>query len=100
MTGAPGHLSAGARRAWDEIEAGLQGGLDGVEAMAVESYAVAVARMRDAQSRVDLDGLIVPDDKGRPVPHPALAVERAAAAEVKRWVERYRPRPPRPEGRG
>lgn len=66
---------------------------DGIEAPAVESYAVAVGRMRDAQHRIDAEGAIVADDKGRPVPHPALAIERAASADVKKWVERYRSSP-------
>lgn len=47
------------------------------------------------QRRVDEEGMVVSDDKGRPVAHPALAVERTYAAEVKRWVERYRPYPSR-----
>lgn len=92
---APEHLPAAARAAWEEIVAALGADPDGVEAPAVEAYAVAVGRMRDAQARVNDEGMLVPDDKGRAVPHPALAVERAAAAEVKRWVERYRRRPRR-----
>lgn len=91
----PQHLSASARQAWTEIVADLGSTPDGVEAAGVESYAVAVGRMRDAQARIDAEGMIIGDDKGRPTAHPALAIERAASAEVKRWLERYR-RSPRP----
>lgn len=89
----PKHLSDAAAQAWREIVADLDITADGIEAPGLESYAVAVGRMRDAQSRIDAEGIVVADDKGRPVPHPALAIERAAAAEVKRWLERYRKRP-------
>ena len=40
----------------------------------------------DARARIDRDGLVVADEKGRPVPHPALAIERGASAEMSRWV--------------
>jgi hypothetical protein len=47
--------------------------------------------MRDAQSRIDREGLVVADVKGNPVPHPALAIEKAAQIEVRAWSERFRP---------
>jgi P27 family predicted phage terminase small subunit len=91
----PAHLSESAQRAWVEVVADLGVSVDGVESPALESYAVAIGRMRDAQHRIDTEGMIVADDKGRPSPHPALAIEKAASAEVKRWLERYRQRPKR-----
>jgi len=54
----------------------------------VEAYCDQVARMRDAAQRVQAEGLIVSDEKGRPVPHPALIVERLAGAEVRAWSQR------------
>lgn len=32
------------------------------------------------------------DAKGNPVPHPALAIEKAAQVEVRAWSERFKPR--------
>lgn len=62
---------------------------DGLElppsaAMLVEAYAAQVARMRDARARIAEEGEIVPGPRDQPVPHPALAIERAATAEVGR----------------
>lgn len=52
--------------------------------LALEAMAVQVARARDAQARIDAEGLVVAGSKGEPVPHPALAIERAAQAEIRR----------------
>jgi hypothetical protein len=54
----------------------------------LEAYAAAVARAEDARSRIDTDGAIVADAKGQPVPHPALAVEKAALAEMRADAQR------------
>lgn len=88
----PDHLSAAAKAAWLEIVPTL-GEFVADERSGIEAWAVALARMRDAQRRIDEEGMVVPDDKGRPVEHPALAIERAQAAEVKRWLDRYRKNP-------
>lgn len=92
---APAHLSDVAQAAWAELAASMTPAPEAIEAPGLEAYAVAVARMRDAQRRIDVEGMIISDPKGVPIPHPALAIERAAAAEVKRWLERYRARPRR-----
>jgi hypothetical protein len=47
--------------------------------------------MRDAQTRIDREGLVVADAKGNPIPHPALAIEKAAQVEVRAWADRFRP---------
>ena len=56
----------------------------------LEAYAVQVSRMRDAQKRIDSEGLVVADEKGRPIPHPALAIEKCAQAEVRAWSGKFR----------
>lgn len=89
---APKHLSDSAKAAWESIVADID---IVVEAPALEAYAVALGRMRDAQARIDAEGLVVADDKGRPAPHPALAIEKQQADEVRKWLQRYRPRPAR-----
>lgn len=91
---APAHLSKAAQAAWAEITSAMsEAAVTGPEAPALESYAVAVARMRDAQERIDREGALIADAKGNPVPHPALAIEKAAAAEVRTWIARYRKAP-------
>lgn len=57
----------------------------------LEAYCSQVARMRDAQSRINAEGLIVADAKGNPVAHPAIVIEKAAQAEVRAWGDRFRP---------
>lgn len=91
-TDPPAHLSDGAQQAWRELVTGRERPADLV---ALEAAAVQVARMRDAQRRIDDEGLIVPDAKGEPIAHPALVVERAAQAEVRKWAEQRKPRPVR-----
>ena len=56
----------------------------GLEALCGQIY-----RMRDAQERITKDGAIVADAKGNPVPHPALAIEKQAQAEVRAWVIKF-----------
>lgn len=88
----PAHLSESARAAWVEIASGVaESAIDGIEGPALEAYACAVARQRDAQRRIDSEGMIVTDDKGRAGPHPAIAIESAASAQIRAWVARYRP---------
>ena len=45
-------------------------------------YATQVARLADARHRINRDGLVVADEKGRPIPHPALAIEQALSKHV------------------
>lgn len=88
---APAHLSESARKVWDEVVSAHDDPAR-IAGPDLEAYCVQVARMRDAQARVDVEGIVVADEKGRPVPHPALAIERAAQAEVRAWADRFRPR--------
>jgi len=84
---APEHLSPEARSVWDSVVASKPG----CEGPDLESYCVQVSRMRDAQARIDREGLVVADAKGNPIPHPALAIEKAAQVEVRAWADRFRP---------
>ena len=58
----------------------------------LEAYASQLARLRDARRRIEAEGMIVADPKGYPVPHPAIAIERAAQAEVRTWSAKFPPR--------
>ena len=84
---APEHLSPEARSVWDSVVAGKPG----CEGPDLEAYCVQVSRMRDAQTRIDREGLVVADAKGNPIPYPALAIEKAAQVEVRAWADRFRP---------
>ncbi len=82
---APAHLAADVAAVWRELAPGSPSrGPD------FEAYCVQVARLRDAQRRIGAEGMVVADAKGNPVPHPALAIERAAQAEIRAWGERFR----------
>jgi P27 family predicted phage terminase small subunit len=88
---APDHLPETARVVWDEVVARWGDQSWKVEGAELEAYCTQIARMRDAQKRVDTEGLIVADEKGRPVPHPGLALEKQAHAEVRAWGGRFMP---------
>ena len=88
-TSAPERLSDAARDVWDGIVA-AHPSPEWIVGADLEAYCVQVARMRDAQARIDREGLLVPDAKGNPMPHPAIAVEKAAHAEVRAWGSRFR----------
>ncbi|WP_213452876.1 P27 family phage terminase small subunit [Rhizomonospora bruguierae] len=87
---APAHLSDAAKAVWAEI---TQAHADPavIEGPDLEAFCVQVARMRDAQARIDAEGLVVADAKGQPIPHPAIALEKQAHAEVRAWGDRFRP---------
>lgn len=90
---APGYLPEDVSRAWADLVA------DGVEpAPGFEALCGQVARMREAQRRVSSEGLVVADEKGRPVPHPALEIERRAQAEVRAWLTLHAKRQPEVKG--
>lgn len=85
---APDYLSEAAATVWQETVAGRP--VAAHAHAAVAAYCVQVARARDAQARIDREGLVVADEKGRPIPHPAVAIERAAQAEVRAWAPKLR----------
>ncbi len=86
---APEHLSPAARAVWDATVS-AHSNPEWIVGPDLEAYCTQVARMRDAQSRIDAEGLIVADAKGNPVPHPAIAIEKAAQSEVRAWGVRFR----------
>lgn len=68
---------------WSELPAGPIG-------PDFEAWCGQVARLRDAQRRIALEGLIVADAKGNPMAHPAIAIERQAQAELRAWGQTFR----------
>lgn len=50
------------------------------------AYDQAVAEWAAARAAIEADGITLTDPKGKPIPHPAIAVERSASAEMRRWL--------------
>lgn len=57
-----------------------------------DAYCGQVARLRDAQARLDAEGLIAEDARGNPIPHPAIKIERDAAEQLRRFGAKFTPR--------
>jgi phage terminase small subunit len=53
--------------------------------LTIEAYAACTARAESARAMVDKDGPVIADAKGQPVQHPALAVERQAMEDMRKW---------------
>jgi phage terminase small subunit len=80
----PKHLPEDVAQVWlEHLAAGVP--RHKLEAPDFEAYAGQVCRLRDAQRRLANEGLVIADPKGNPVPHPALAIERAAQVELRQW---------------
>lgn len=60
-----------------------------IGAAGLEALCGQIHRLRDAQRRVTTEGIVVADSKGNPCPHPALAVEKQAQAEVRSWLAKF-----------
>lgn len=87
----PIHLPSDVAEVWVEhAAAGL--GQHKLNSPDFEAYAGQVCRLRDAQRRLSVEGLVIADPKGNPVPHPALAIERAAQVELRQWGMAFKPR--------
>lgn len=89
----PGHLADDVQAVWRELVAAAGADAHRIVGPDLEAYAGQVARLRDAQRRLAAEGVIIEDSKtGQPVPHPALAIERAAQVEIRTWGNHFRPR--------
>ncbi|MFJ4168361.1 P27 family phage terminase small subunit [Paenarthrobacter sp. NPDC089714] len=62
----------------------------------LEAYCAQVALQRDLRARIAGEGSIIADERGRPEPHPAIALERAAQKEIRDWGDKFRGRAKRP----
>lgn len=89
-TDPPEHLPDDVAAVWREIVAtnDLAGTVDRA---ALEAFCTLIARLRDARRRVNEEGMVVTDPRGRVVPHPALAVERQTAEQIRAWGDRFAP---------
>lgn len=71
-----------------------------VDRAALETFCTLMARLRAARDRVEDEGMVVADSRGKEVPHPALLVERQTAEAIRVWGDRFAPlvRPVRKRG--
>lgn len=86
---APAHLPADVAAVWLEINTENGNPFSGPS---FEAYCGQVARLREAQRRVSIEGLVIADPKGNPVPHPAIQIEKQAQAEIRAWGTKFMPR--------
>lgn len=86
----PAHLPEPVADVWREIVESndLVGNVD---RSALETFCTLMARLREARRRVEDEGMVVTDPRGRVIPHPALAVERATAEQIRAWGDRFAP---------
>lgn len=89
---APDHLPESVRAVWEQVVAAYGDDSERIEGPDLEAYCGQVAVLRDAQARLASDGLVVADPKGNPLPHPAIAIEKAAQDEIRKWGNTFKPR--------
>lgn len=87
----PAHLPKDVAAVYAEVLEAWGDAADGIAGPELEAYAGQVARLRDAQRRLAKEGLVVADPKGHPIPHPAIAVERAAQEQIRAWDDKFKP---------
>lgn len=87
---APDHLPEAVAAVWREIVTSNE--LAGrVDRSALETFCTLMARLREARDRIEDEGMVVTDPRGRVIPHPALAVERQTAEQIRAWGDRFAP---------
>lgn len=96
---APDYLDAAAAAVWVEV-IGAHHDPARIIGPDLVAYCGQVATQRDARARIAREGLIVEDERGRPEPHPAIALELKAQAEIRAWGDKFRGRTPRPPAAG
>jgi P27 family predicted phage terminase small subunit len=85
---APGHLSGEALAAWNHVVGLLEaaGNLDRTDPVLVETYAMNVAMLRQAQAAVEMDGPTLSTERGSIMANPACAILNAASMRIKAIV--------------
>jgi P27 family predicted phage terminase small subunit len=87
----PSHLPEDVAAVWEEVTAAYGDNWNTIAGPALEAYCGQVAVLRDATARIARDGLIVEGPKGEPITHPAVAIQRAAQDEIRRWGDTFKP---------
>lgn len=87
----PSHLPEDVAAVWVEITTAYGDGWPAIAGPALDAYCAQVAVHRDATDRIARDGLIVEGPKGEPITHPAIAIQRTAQDEIRRWGDAFKP---------
>ena len=89
----PAHLSRGAKRWWRSVMQTTRLGPDAVEILT--AAAEAWDRKEDARQLIADEGIVVHDDAGLPLTHPAVQIEGQAADRMARLIRALKvERPP------
>jgi phage terminase small subunit len=86
----PDYLPADLVPIWVATVEAYGAGWEQIAGPKLEAYCGQVARLRDAQRRIAVEGLVVADGKGQPMAHPALVIERTAQDEIRKWGDTFR----------
>lgn len=74
---------------FDDLEQRIVGKrkLNAFDQEAVETVVALICRVREAERILRDEGMIVSNDRGVPIEHPAARIERGASAELRGWVK-------------
>lgn len=86
---APSHLGEDVRQVWEELVAVHDSPSLLAGSSAFEAYCSLVATLRKAHAEVAESGQVVEDARGRLVAHPAIEIERRAAAAIAAFGDRF-----------
>lgn len=88
-TTAPKHLSAAAKRLWQQLKTEYV--LDDVAAeVLLESLCESFDRIKAAREQIARDGMVILDRFGAPRAHPAVNIEHAARMQLVRAIRALR----------
>ncbi|CAB4924591.1 unannotated protein [freshwater metagenome] len=87
----PASLPKGAKAAWLEIVDALSELpiLGRVDSVALEALSLVIARWREAEARIEADGLFLEHPNGHVYAHPAVKVAERAQAEFVKWSAKF-----------
>lgn len=86
---APQHLDARAADVWRDVYPTVEERFQPGDEVQLAALCVQIVRLRDAQARIDAEGLIVLGGRGQPMQHPAIPVERDAGTAVRALAQRF-----------
>jgi P27 family predicted phage terminase small subunit len=88
---APARLTEHEAAVWSEVVPPLLavGLLDRVDTFALEALVLCVARWREAEDLLKVEGMFVESPNGYRIAHPAVAVAQKAQAEYRSWCARF-----------
>ena len=82
----PAHLSEEMLAIWAETKPSVS---FKIGPLGLEALCGCIERMRDARGKIKAEGSVVADARGNPIPHPALAIEKAMQSEIRVWIGKY-----------